>query len=103
MGVVRAQAQADSTPSTPVKLFEATADCVVNVFCVNPDSGPVAMFVEVRLGDAAQTDEQLLVPGGGCPSGDRIVEGPIYLAAGDAVYCYAGADTAVFSLFGQAL
>lgn len=103
MAVVQAQVQADGTPATPVELFEATADCVVNIFCVNPDSAAQSAFVEIRLQDAAQADPQLLVPGNSVPSNDRIVEGPVYLASGDTVYVYGTDDAQVFSLYGQTL
>lgn len=101
MAVVQAQVAADSTPATPVELFEATADCVVNIFSVNPDSSPHQAFVEIRLQDAAQADAQLLVPGTFVPANDRIVEGPVYLASGDTVYVYGDDADQVFSLYGQ--
>jgi len=104
MAVVQAQVQVDDQdPSTPVKLFTATADCVVNVFSVNPDASAQRAFVEVRLQDAAQSDEQLLVPGVRVPARERIVEGPVYLASGDTVYVYGEHEDQVFSLFGQTL
>ena len=104
MAVVQAQVQVDQVdPSTPVLLFTASADCVVNVFCVNPTGSPQEAFVEVRLQDAAQSDEQLLVPGTIVPALDRIVEGPVYLVSGDAVYVYGNSDEQVFQVFGQTL
>src|SRR5690554_5867531 len=104
MAVVQAQVQVDDQdPSTPVLLFTASADCVVNVFCVNPDDAPQDAFVEVRLQDAAQSDEQLLVPGALVPALDRIVEGPVYLASGDTVYVYGSYADQVFSLYGLTL
>lgn len=103
MAVVQAQVQADSTPATPVLLFTASADCVVNVFCVNPDSAVQDAFVEVRLQDAAQDAAQMLVPGVPVPGNNRIVEGPVYLAAGDTVYVYGSDDGQVFHLYGQTL
>lgn len=101
MAVVQAQIQADSTPATPVELWEATADCVVNIFCVNPESTVQQAFVEIRLQDAAQADPQLLVPGASVPANDRIVEGPVYLATGDTVFVYGSDADQVFSLYGQ--
>jgi hypothetical protein len=103
MAVVQAQAPANGTPATPVLLFTATADCVVNIFCVNPDTDPQQAFVEVRLLGAGQADEQLLVPGTSVPAADRIVEGPVYLANTDEVYVYATDTAQVFSLYGQTL
>jgi len=103
MAVVQAQAIADSTPSTPVKLFTSPADCVVNVFCCNDDSSPQQAFVEVRLQDASQAPEQLLVPGVVIPPNERILEGSIYLTAGDAIYVYGTSDMQVFHLYGQTL
>lgn len=103
MAVVQAQVAADSTPATPVELFEATAECVVNVFCVNPDTLPQDAYVEIRLQDAAQDSAQLLVPGAVVPAQDRIVEGPVYLASGDTVYVYGSDDGQVFQLYGQTL
>lgn len=84
-----------------MELWEATADCVVNIFCVNPDSAARQAFVEVRLQDAAQADPQLLVPGASIPATDRIVEGPVYLASGDTVFVYGSDAAQVFSLYGQ--
>lgn len=101
MAVVQAQASASGTPATPVLLFTASADSVVNVFCVNPDSAIQQAYVEVRLLGAAQSDEQLLVPGTTVPAEDRIVEGPVYLANTDEVYVYGTDATQVFSLYGQ--
>src|SRR5690554_3470756 len=104
MAVVQAQVQVDDQdPSTPVLLFTASADCVVNVFCVNPDDVPQEAFIEVRLQDAAQDAAQLLVPGTMVAPTDRIVEGPVYLANGDTVYVYGSDDAQVFSLYGQTL
>lgn len=103
MAVVQAQVAADGTPATPVELFEATADCVVNVFCVNPESSVQSAFVEIRLQDAIQADPQLLVPGASVPPTDRIVEGPVYLASGDKVYVYGSDADQVFSLYGQTI
>lgn len=101
MAVVQAQVTADSTPATPVELWEATADCVVNIFCVNPEATAEQAFVEIRLQDGAQADEQLLVPGVAVPPNDRIVEGPVYLATGDTVFVYGSDANQVFSLYGQ--
>lgn len=101
MAVVQAQVAANGTPATPVLLFTASADCVVNVFCVNPDSAVQSAFVEIRLADAAQAAPQLLVPGAAVPPLDRIVEGPVYLASSDTVYVYGSDDGQVFSLYGQ--
>src|SRR5690606_41415054 len=82
MAVVQAQVQVDDQdPSTPVLLFTASADCVVNVFCVNPDDAPQEAFIEVRLQDAAQSGEQLLVPGTLVGPTGRMGEGPVYRAA----------------------
>lgn len=103
MAVVQAQVAANGTPATPVELFEATADCVVNIFCVNPEAAVQSAFVEIRLQDAAQAAPQLLVPGASVPAKDRIVEGPVYLASGDKVYVYGSDADQVFSLFGQTL
>lgn len=103
MAVVQAQVAADGTPATPVELWEATADCVVNIFCVNPDAAYQQAFVEIRLQDAAQADPQLLVPGSEIPPMDRIVEGPVYLASGDTVFVYGSDTDQVFSLYGQTL
>lgn len=103
MPVVQAQVAADSTPATPVELYEATAECVVNIFCVNPNTTAEQAFVEIRLQDAAQADPQLLVPGTEIPANDRIVEGPVYLASGDTVFVYASDADQVFSLYGQTL
>src|SRR5690606_16761692 len=104
MAVVQAQVQVDDQdPSTPVLLFTAAADCAVNVFCVNPDAAVQEAYVEIRLQDAAQTAEQLLVPGFAVPPQDRIVEGPVYLASGDTVYVYGSDTDQVFSLYGQTL
>ena len=103
MAVVQAQVAASGTPATPVELFEATADCVVNIFCVNPTLTEQGAFVEIRLQDAVQADPQLIVPGARVPSTDRIVEGPIYLAAGDTVYVYGDDADQVFSVYGQTL
>lgn len=101
MAVVQAQTAANGTPATPVELFEATADCVVNIFCVNPEATVQSAFVEIRLQDASQADPQLLVPGKAVPAKDRIVEGPVYLATGDTVFVYASDADQVFSLYGQ--
>lgn len=101
MAVVQAQVAADSTPATPVLLYTAAADCVVNIFCVNPEATSEQAFVEIRLTDDSQADEQLLVPGTAIPPNDRIVEGPVYLAATDTVYVYGSDDAQVFSLYGQ--
>lgn len=101
MAVVQAQVQADGTPATPVELFTATADCVVNIFCVNPEATVQQAWVEVRLAGATQADPQLLVPGKAVPAKDRIVEGPVYLASGDTVFVYASDADQVFSLYGQ--
>ena len=49
----------------------------------------------------AQAVPQVLVPGVSVPAGDRIVEGPIYLASGDTVYVYGSDADQVFSLYGQ--
>lgn len=104
MAVVQAQVQVDDQdPSTPVLLFTAAADCVVNVFCVNPGDAPQEAFIEVRLQDASQSDEQLLVPGVAVPAFERVVEGPVYLASGDTVYVYGSHADQVFQLFGQTL
>jgi hypothetical protein len=103
MAVVQAQEPANGTPATPVLLYTATGDCVVNIFCVNPDAAEQQAFVEVRLGGASQADEQLLVPGTSVPAEDRIVEGPVYLANTDEVYVYATDAAQVFSLYGQTL
>src|SRR5690554_7682168 len=104
MAVVQAQVQVDDQdPSTPVLLFTAAADCVVNVYCVNPDDVPQEAFIEVRLQDASQSDEQLVVPGAGINARDRIVEGPIYLASGDTVFVYGSDASQVFQLYGQTL
>ena len=104
MAVVQAQVQVDQVdPSTPVLLFTAAADCVVNIFCVNPDEAPQEAFIEVRLQDAAQSDEQLLVPGTLVPGVDRIVEGPIYLTSGDVVYVYGSHEDQTFSAYGTTL
>lgn len=103
MAVVQAQVQADGTPATPVELWEATADCVVNIFCVNPEATVEQAYVEIRLQDASQDAEQLLVPGAVVPPNDRIVEGPVYLATGDTVYVYATHADQVFSLYGQTM
>lgn len=103
MAVVQAQVAADSTPATPVLLFTATAECVVNIFCVNPEATVQSAFVEIRLQDAAQADPQLLVPGVTIPAAERIVEGPVYLASGDTVFVYASHANQVFSLYGQTL
>lgn len=103
MAVVQAQVQADATPATPVLLFTAAADCVVNVFCVNPNSAAQNAYVEIRLQDAVQANAQLLVPGALVPGVDRIVEGPAYLASGDTVYVYGSHTDQVFSLYGQTL
>lgn len=103
MAVVQAQVQADSTPATPVLLFTAAADCVVNVFCVNPGATTEQAWVEVRLQDAAQADEQVLVPGTVVPANERLVEGPVYLASGDTVYVYGTAADQVFQVFGLTL
>lgn len=101
MAVVQAQIQADGTPATPVELWEATADCVVNIFCVNPTDTTAQGFVEIRLQDAAQSDPQLLVPGSLIPAQDRVVEGPVYLVSGDTVFVYGSDADQVFSLYGQ--
>lgn len=103
MAVVQAQVQLGGTPATPVELFEATADCVVNIFCVNPDAATQTATVEIRLLDAAQTASQVLVPGVSVPPGERIVEGPVYLASTDTVYVYGSDADQVFSLYGQTL
>jgi hypothetical protein len=103
MAVVQAQVAANATPATPELLYTATADCVVNAFCVNPTAAAVNAYVEVRLLDAAQSDPQLLVPGAAIPANDRIVEGPVYLANGDTVYVYGSSADQVFSLYGQTL
>lgn len=101
MAVVQAQVKADSTPATPVLLFTATADCVVNIFCVNPETTAQTATVEIRLGNAGQNVIQVLVPGVSIPSKDRIVEGPVYLANTDTVYVYGSDADQVFSLYGQ--
>ena|SRR5690554_5716230 len=102
MAVVQAQVQVDDQdPSTPVELFEVSADCVVNVFCVNPSIVTQSAFVEVRLQDASQDAAQLLVPGASVPAVDRIVEGPVYLASGDTVYVYGSDAAQVFHLYGH--
>src|SRR5690606_34038616 len=93
----------DQDPSTPVLLFTAAADCVVNVYCVNPSIVAQGAFVEVRLQDASQEAAQLLVPGASVPAADRIVEGPVYLASGDTVYVYASDASQVFHLYGHTL
>lgn len=103
MAVVQAQVAANGTPATPVELFEATADCVVNIFCVNPEATVQSAFVEIRLQDVSQAAAQLLVPGKSIPPDDRLVEGPVYLASGDTVYVYATHANQVFSLYGQTL
>lgn len=104
MAVVQAQVQVDDQdPSTPVLLFTATAPCVVNVFCKNPDSVAHRAFVETRLQDAAQSPEQLDVPGTLVPAMDRIVEGPLYLAAGDVLYVYGEHEDQTFSVYGTTL
>lgn len=103
MAVVQAQVAADSTPATPVVLFTAAASCVVNIFCVNPDAAAQTATVEIRLQDAAQADKQVLVPGTSIPPGERIVEGPVYLASGDKVYVYGSDADQVFSLYGQTI
>jgi hypothetical protein len=84
-----------------VELWEATADCVVNIFCVNPEATAEEAFVEIRLQDVSQTAAQLLVPGAAIPPNDRIVEGPVYLASGDTVFVYGSDADQVFSLYGQ--
>lgn len=101
MAVVQDQVGLGGTPATPVLLHTATADCVVNIFCVNPEATEEQAFVEIRLQDAAQSDPQLLVPGVQVPALDRIVEGPVYLASGDTVYVYGSDANQVFSLYGQ--
>lgn len=103
MTAIVAQVKAHATPATPVKLFEASAGSVVNVFCVNPGSSAAAVSVEVRPGDAAQVDQHRLVAGVSVASGDRLLEGPVYLAAGDAVYVYGGSADLVFHCYGQTL
>ena len=103
MAAIVAQATAHATPATPVKVFEATADSVVNVFCVNAGSASAAVSVEVRPGDVAQADEHLLVAGAVVQVGDRLLEGPVYLADGDAVYGYGGSADLVFHVMGQTL
>ena len=104
MAVVQAQVQVDqSDPETPVELFTASSDCVVNIFCVNPDSIFHQAFVEIRLQDASQADAQLLVPGTAVSAADRIVEGPAYLALGDTVYVYGDDAAQVFHLYGHTL
>lgn len=104
MAVVQAQVQVDDQdPSTPVLLFTAAADCVVNVYCVNPDGEAQVGFVEVRLQDASQDAAQLLVPGVLVPAIERIVEGPVYLASGDTVYVYGLHAAQVFHLYGHTI
>jgi len=104
MAVVQAQVQVDDQdPSTPVLLFTAAADCVVNVYCVNPDDEAQDAFVEVRLQDASQDAAQLLVPGVSVPAIERIVEGPVYLASGDTVYVYGSDAAQVFHLYGHTI
>lgn len=103
MAVVQAQVQVNGTPATPTLLFTASADCVVNIFCVNPDAAIQQAFVEIRLADAGQSVIQVLVPGSSVPAKDRLVEGPVYLANTDTVYIY-GTDTdQVFALYGQTI
>jgi hypothetical protein len=101
MAVVQAQVGLGGTPATPVELFTATADCVVNIFCVNPEATTEEAFVEIRLAGAGQADFQLLVPGTTIPPLDRIVEGPVYLANTDEVFVYGSHADQVFSLYGQ--
>src|SRR5690606_1522632 len=104
MAVVQAQVQVDDQdPSTPVLLFTASADCVVNIYCVNPVVGSQEAFIEGRLQDASQDAAQLLVPGALVPAIERIVEGPVYLASGDTVYVYGSDAAQVFQLYGQTL
>lgn len=103
MAVVQAQVAANGTPATPVELFEATADCVVNIFCVNRDAAAQTVTVEIRLLDAGQTASQIIVPGTSVPPGERIVEGPIYLANTDTVFVYGSDADLSFHLYGQTL
>lgn len=103
MAVVQAQIVPGGTPTTPVELFEATADCVVNIFCVNRDAATQTVTVEIRLLDAGQTASQIIVPGTAVLAGDRIVEGPIYLANTDTVFVYGSDGDLSFHLYGQTL
>lgn len=101
MAVVQAQVVPGGTPTTPVELFEASADCVVNIFCVNRGADAQTVTVEIRLLDAGQTASQILVPGATVPPGERIVEGPVYLQNTDTVFVYGSDADLSFHLYGQ--
>ena len=103
MSAIVAQVKAHATPATPVQLFVATAGSVVNVFCVNPGSSAADVSVEVRPGNVAQADQHRLVGGAEVQPGDRLLEGPVYLATGDAIWIYGTSASLVFHVYGQTL
>src|SRR5690606_19241047 len=104
MAIVQAQVQVDDRdPSTPVPLFTAAADCVVNVYCGNPDDEAQDAFVEVGLQDASQDAALLLGRGVQVPAIERLVDRGGYLASGATVYVYGSDAAQVFHLYGHTI